>query len=117
MPIRRHVKVQGRRSPYWAADVAYFERRRKQLLTTRWTGWQQRVAAKTNGRCVLCARPIAEEPAHHGQSDRESDIRFHRMIPSTLGGQATLANLFITHCQGQVKFPKKDNLKIPKHDK
>ena len=103
VPIIRHVKVQGRRSPYRAADVAYFERRRQQLLTKRWTGLQQRVAAKTDGRCALCGRPIVEDPRSHGQSDRESGIQFHQMIPSSLGGSATLANLFVTHrwCQQQ----------------
>ena len=103
VPIIRHVKVQGRRSPHRAADVAYFVRRRQQLLATRWTGLQQRVAAKTDGRCALCSRPITEDPRSHGQSDRESGIRFHPMIPSSLRGQATLANLCVTHrwCQQQ----------------
>ncbi|POB11047.1 group II intron reverse transcriptase/maturase [Sulfobacillus sp. hq2] len=100
--IIRHVKVQGRRSPYRPTDAAYFERRRHQLLAKRWTVFQQRVAAKTQGRCALCTRPIAE-PANPGQSNRESGIRFHLMIPATLGGQATLANMFVTHrwCQQQ----------------
>jgi hypothetical protein len=31
-------------------------------------------------------------------------IRFHQMIPATLGGQATLANVFVTHRWCQLQY-------------
>ena len=102
VPILRHIKVQGRRSPFRPADAAYYVRRRQQLLRRQWTGFQQRIVAKTAGQCGLCARPILEDPVHH-QGPSVSGIRFHQMIPPSLGGQATLANVFVTHrwCQQQ----------------
>ena len=102
VPIIRHIKVQGRRSPFRPADAAYYVRRRQQLLMRRWSGLQQRIVAKTEGRCGLCARPILEDPVQH-QGRSESGVRFHLMIPPSLGGQATLANMFVTHrwCQQQ----------------
>ncbi len=81
--IVRHVKIQGRRSPYHAEDAPYFESRRQRLLAKRWTAHQRRVAAKTQGRCAFCARPIME-PAHPGQSNREGGIRFHLITPPFL---------------------------------
>jgi len=100
--IIRHIKVHGRRSPFRPADAAYYVRRRQQWLRRQWTGFQQRIVAKTAGQCGLCARPILEDPVHH-QGPSVSGIRFHLMIPPSLGGQATLANVFVTHrwCQQQ----------------
>lgn len=102
VPIVRHVKIQGRRSPYRVEDARYFEVRRQQLLRKRWTGFQRQVAAKTQGKCAFCARPIME-PAHPGHSNRQEGVQFHLIIPPSLGGRATLANTFVVHqwCQQQ----------------
>ena len=70
VPIIRHVKVQGRRSPYRAADAPYFEHRRTQLLITRWTAFQQRVAAKV-------AAPYVPAPSRNpGLASRTTRVVF-----------------------------------------
>ncbi len=70
VPIIRHVKVQGRRSPYRAADAPYFEHRRTQLLITRWTALQQRVAAKV-------AAPYVPAPSRNpGLASRTTRVVF-----------------------------------------
>ena len=57
---------------------------------------------KTSERLQPCARPIFQAPVHH-QGPSVSSIRFPQMIPPGLRGQATLANVFVTHrwCQQQ----------------
>ena len=102
-PITRHTKVQGNRSPYRAQDEAYFERRRQQLLLKRLDGFQKRVVEKTDGKCGLCGRPISEEHFRKWKLHGKGSIRFHLMIPESLGGNHTTANVFVTHrsCQQQ----------------
>jgi RNA-directed DNA polymerase len=102
--IIRHIKIQGNRSPYRTSDKDYFDHRRKQLLWKRLDGFQKRVVKKTDGRCGLCGRFIAEEHLRKWQQNGENNIVFHSMIPPRLGGRNTVENVFVTHrwCREQL---------------
>ena len=107
VPIIRHTKVQGNRSPYRALDEDYFDKRRKQLLYQRLDGFQRRVVEKTDGKCALCTRAISNEHFRKWQQLGENVIRFHLMIPESLGGNHTIANVFVTHRSCQQQYHKK----------
>ncbi|WP_051343995.1 group II intron reverse transcriptase/maturase [Alicyclobacillus herbarius] len=95
--IIRHVKIQGRRSPYRPSDQEYFEARREQLLLKRLNGFQKTVVRKTHGRCALCGCPISTEHFRRWQVNGDKNVLFVRMIPERLGGRNTIANVVVTH--------------------
>lgn len=97
VPIIRHIKVQGNRSPYRANDGDYFDQRHKQLLLKRLDGFQKKVIMKTDGKCGLCGRFISEEHFRKWKQSGENNIGFHHMIPPHLGGHNTVKNVFVTH--------------------
>ncbi len=97
VPIIRHIKIQGNRSPHRASDSDYFGQRRKRLLLKRLNGFQKKVVEKTDGKCGLCGRLISEEHFRKWQQNGENNIGFHHMIPSHLGGHNTVANVFVIH--------------------
>ncbi|WEH09021.1 group II intron maturase-specific domain-containing protein [Alicyclobacillus fastidiosus] len=97
MPIIRHTKVQGNRSPFRPSDSNYFEHRRKQLLLKHLNGFQKKIVEKTDGKCGLCGRPISEEHFRKWRLNSENKICFHHVIPHQLGGRSTINNVFVTH--------------------
>jgi RNA-directed DNA polymerase len=95
--IIRHIKIQGRRSPYRPGDQEYFETRREQLLLKRLNGFQKKVVRKTDGRCALCGCNISPEHFRRWQVNDDDGILFARMIPERLGGHNTVENVVVTH--------------------
>lgn len=95
--IIRHIKIQGRRSPYRPSDHEYFTTRREQLLLKRLNGFQRKVVRKTDGKCALCRCNISAEHFRRWQNNGDNAIVFARMIPERLGGHNTIENVVLTH--------------------
>lgn len=107
VPIIRHIKIQGQRSPFRASDSEYFDRRHQALLLKRLDGFQKKIVNKTNGKCGLCGRPISEEHFRKWQLKGENNIGFYPMIPPQLNGRYTIRNVFVTHQWCHAQYIKK----------
>jgi RNA-directed DNA polymerase len=110
LPIIRHTKIQGQRSPYRPSDAEYFETRRLQLTLKRLNGFQKKVVQKTNGKCVLCDCTIAAEHFRRWRISGENNISFIQ-FPSEQAKPATPDNVFVTHrwCFERYKFTRPDD--------
>ncbi len=89
LPIKRHVKIQGKANPYNPEHEVYFEKRqaRKWTLGLFGSPWVRRLWKIQNGRCRCCGEPITEETGWH----------LHHRVPLMEGGSDTLENLALLH--------------------
>ena len=101
-PIKRHVMVRFDASPDDPDLRSYWERReatKAELLLT----WRQRELAKRQGgHCPIC----------HDSLHDDRELRVHRVIPKSQGGEDALSNLTLVHlyCHQQTHKGKKVNV-------
>ena len=101
-PIKRHIMVRFDASPDDPDPRSYWERRedrKTELLPT----WRQRELAKRQGgHCPIC----------HDSLHDDSELRVHRVIPKSQGGEDALSNLTLVHlyCHQQTHKGKKVNV-------
>lgn len=96
LPILRHTKIQGKRSPYRPSDTEYFETRRLQLTLKRLNGFQKKVVQKTNGKCILCGCTISAEHFRRWRIGGNNDISFNQLTSERMG-HVTPDDVYVTH--------------------
>lgn len=84
IPIKRHVKVQGRKSPYDGTLVYWVQRLKDHPLTKTRTAFLLRLQ---QGRCAFCGLTFKHEDL----------LEIDHIIPRRLGGDDRLMNLQLLH--------------------